>query len=87
MHNILNTSILLSALVLFGIAFTKICTMDETLRPHKIAAVLFVLASSSFAARVIFPRVVNGLWLKIATLSLIVGILLWLIGDRRKIWE
>lgn len=83
MNSIVNTCILLSALFLFGFAFIKICILDVKFTVQKLASILFILASTSFAGKIILPREVNMLWLKIATLSLIIGVILWVIGDKR----
>lgn len=85
LNDILNTCILLSSVVLFGLAWIKICIMDSPLNLQKVSALLFILASTSFAGRVLLPKVIVGAWFKIAILSLLVGVLLWIIGDRRRV--
>ncbi len=85
MHNIAIGLVILSATALFFLSWFKLCILDDALDGHSAALLLIIFGACTIGGDVVLPQALNDNWDLIGQASLILGIYVWIIIDRRRL--
>ena len=85
MLNISIGLVLISSMALIFLAFYKLCILDNKLDGHTIALLLIIFGVCSIGGDTIVPTVLSRNWDLIGQASLMAGVFIWIIGDKRRV--
>jgi len=78
-----HTFFVITLIILFAVAWLKVCVLDHDLSGHNISAICLIFGVGVLGGNEFVPLVVNGSLYLIGKAVLCFGIFLWIVEDRR----